>query len=50
MRDERWLELFDETVDENFTGPVAQRAKQRATQVASALAVLATRQTQGAKP
>jgi hemoglobin len=34
---ERWLQLFDETVDELFDGPVADRAKARAATMAQAL-------------
>jgi truncated hemoglobin YjbI len=34
---ERWLSLFDETVDEHFFGPVADHAKERARQVAIVL-------------
>jgi hemoglobin len=34
----RWLELFEETVDEWFAGPTAERAKYRARQVAAAIA------------
>jgi truncated hemoglobin YjbI len=34
---ERWLELFTETVDEHFEGPVAELAKARAVQMALAL-------------
>ncbi len=34
----RWVELWGETVDELFVGPTAERAKQRATQVAAAIA------------
>ena len=33
----RWLELFTETVDLDFAGPVAEAAKQRATKMANAL-------------
>jgi hemoglobin len=40
---ERWVELFCETVDEDFVGPVAERAKARAEQVAGALGTLARR-------
>lgn len=31
---ERWLALFDETVDENFSGAIAQEAKWRAAKMA----------------
>ena len=41
----RWLELFDETVDELFVGPIADRAKQRAAQVGDVIATLARRST-----
>ena len=34
----RWVELFEETVDEYFAGPVAERAKRRAREVARAIA------------
>jgi hemoglobin len=34
----RWVELFEETVDEYFAGPVAERAKRRAREVAEAIA------------
>ncbi|MGZ6979932.1 MAG: group III truncated hemoglobin [Acidimicrobiia bacterium] len=34
---ERWLELFDETVDEQFGGPIAETAKGRARKMARAL-------------
>ena len=47
---DRWVELFEETVDESFTGPVAEHAKHRATQIAAAIASLAARRTQGARP
>jgi truncated hemoglobin YjbI len=33
----RWLELFDDTVDEHFAGPTAELAKERARRMASAL-------------
>jgi hemoglobin len=39
----RWVELFRETVDEDFAGPVAERAKERAAQVARVLGTLAAR-------
>jgi len=38
---DRWVELFAETIDELFTGPVAERAKPRAADVAVALERLA---------
>ena len=44
----RWLELWGETVDEDFVGPVAERAKERAHQAAGALRILA-RRVQGGK-
>jgi hemoglobin len=34
---ERWLEIFDDTVDESFRGPRALAAKQRARKMAHAL-------------
>ncbi len=34
---ERWLDLFDETVDEHFAGPIAQVAHGRARKMAAAL-------------
>ena len=40
---ERWVELFDETVDERFAGQTAEHAKRRARQVAGAIATLAAR-------
>lgn len=39
----RWLELWDETVDELFVGEVAELAKQRAHGAADAIATLARR-------
>jgi hemoglobin len=33
----RWLDLFTATVDANFTGPIADTAKQRAVKMANAL-------------
>jgi len=47
---DRWVELFDETVDECFTGPVAQHAKHRAAQIVAAIASLVARRSQGARP
>lgn len=32
---ERWLKLFDETLDENFSGPKANEAKDRAKNIAN---------------
>jgi len=40
---DRWIELFGETVDEDFAGPVAEHAKARAGQVAAVLGKLAAR-------
>jgi hemoglobin len=40
---DRWVELFCETVDEDFVGPVAEHAKARARQVATVLGKLADR-------
>ncbi len=34
---ERWLELFDATIDELFTGPTADMAKHRAHKIAAAM-------------
>ncbi|MHB1139374.1 MAG: group III truncated hemoglobin, partial [Microthrixaceae bacterium] len=34
---ERWIDLFDETVDEHFCGPVAELAHGRARKMAAAL-------------
>lgn len=31
---DRWLQLFDETLDELFNGPVAENAKKRASSIA----------------
>ena len=41
---DRWLELWEETVDELYVGPVAERAKGRARQVGRALRAVARRQ------
>src|SRR4051812_6538311 len=41
---DRWLELWDETVDELVVGDVATLAKTRARTVAGAIATLARRQ------
>jgi len=46
---DRWVELFDETIDECFTGPVAEHAKHRVAQIAAAIASVATRRAQGAR-
>ncbi len=45
---DRWVELWDETVDELFTGPTATDAKRRARQIADALAHVARHR--GARP
>lgn len=34
---ERWLKLWNETVDEYFTGPKAEEAKERASSIASVM-------------
>jgi hemoglobin len=34
---ERWLEVFDDTIDERFTGPTAEMAKARARKMAAAM-------------
>ena len=34
---ERWLELFEDTIDNLFTGPVAELAKARARKMAAAM-------------
>jgi len=44
---DRWLELWEETVDELFVGPFAERAKVRARQVGRALDAVAARQRAG---
>ena len=41
---QRWLALWEETVDELFVGPLAERAKVRAHQVGRALDAVAARQ------
>lgn len=41
---DRWVELWEETVDESYVGPVAERAKQRARLIARALHAVALRQ------
>jgi hemoglobin len=43
----RWVELWEETVDELFVGPTAERAKARARQVGHALRAVAARQQEG---
>jgi hemoglobin len=42
---DRWLELFTETVDEQFEGQVAEQAKERAAKMARALRRLLTGRT-----
>ena len=34
---ERWLEIFDDTIDERFIGPTAEAAKARARKMAAAM-------------
>ena len=34
---ERWLEIFDDTMDEHFSGPTAELAKARARKMAAAM-------------
>jgi hemoglobin len=41
---DRWVELWEETIDDLYVGPVAERAKQRARDVARALNAVAARQ------
>jgi truncated hemoglobin YjbI len=43
----RWLELWNETVDELFVGPVAEAAKERAALAGQAIATVARRHAQG---
>ena len=43
----RWLELWDETVDELFTGNTADRAKEKASLAAGAISTLARRHMTG---
>lgn len=43
----RWVELWEETVDESFVGPVAEQAKVRARQVGRALRAVVRRQQAG---
>jgi len=43
----RWLELWNETVDELFAGPVAEAAKERAALAGQAIATVARRHAQG---
>ncbi len=45
----RWLELFEETVDEYFSGPRAERAKARAHDVADAIRVAIARKATTAR-
>jgi hemoglobin len=47
---QRWLELWTETVDELFTGELAEGAKQRATMAAGAIGSLARHHTRDAAP
>ena len=44
----RWVELWEETVDDLYVGPVAELAKTRARQVGRALEAVARRRHQGA--
>lgn len=46
---DRWVELFDEVVDELFVGPTAERASARAHQVADALRILVRRRAEVAR-
>jgi hemoglobin len=41
---DRWLELWEETLDDLYTGPVVEQAKARARQVGRALEAVAHRQ------
>jgi len=43
----RWLELWEETVDELFTGETAELAKQRAHLAGEAISVLVRRHQHG---
>jgi len=36
---ERWLQIFRETLDEHFEGPVAERARQRALSIATMIRI-----------
>jgi hemoglobin len=45
---DRWVELWEETVDDLFVGAVAELAKTRARQVGRALEAVARRRDQGA--
>lgn len=47
---ERWLELWEETVDELFVGPVADLAKERALGAAGAIRILIARHERGGRP
>jgi hemoglobin len=46
---DRWLELWEETIDDVYVGSVADRAKARAHQVGRALQAVANRQRQETK-
>jgi hemoglobin len=46
----RWIELWEETVDELFTGEVAELAKQRARMAADAIGSLARRHAAQLEP
>jgi hemoglobin len=46
----RWLELWDETVDELFVGDVADRAKERARLASVAIGTLSDRHAAHARP
>ena len=46
---ERWLELWNETVDDLFSGPNADRAKDRATLAGEAIRSLIRRHQRGAR-
>jgi hemoglobin len=41
---DRWLELWNDAIDDSYVGPVAERAKTRAWQVGRALDTVAARQ------
>jgi hemoglobin len=44
---DRWVALWEQTIDELYVGPVAELAKQRARQVGHALGAVARRQQAG---
>jgi hemoglobin len=46
----RWLELWRETIDESFSGPNAERAKDRAAMAGEAIASLIRRHERGVRP